>query len=67
MLTYFGLLLYAINQQETAIATATKARRAVMMRAIINPIIDTQMSSTRCAAGLTVNKKQTLIKYPINL
>lgn len=42
----FGRRRYAISQQETATATATKARRAVITRAIIRPTIDTQMSST---------------------
>lgn len=41
-----GLFLYAINQQETAMATATRARRAVMTRAIIKPILETQTSAS---------------------
>lgn len=49
----FGLLRYAINQHETATATATSDSSAVITNAMIRPIIDTQMSSTRWAAGCT--------------
>lgn len=49
-----GRLLYAINQQLTATATATKANSAVITSAIISPTIDTQMSSDRWADGETV-------------
>lgn len=44
-----------MSQHDTATATATSDSKAVMTNAIINPIIDTQMSSTRCAAGCTEN------------
>lgn len=49
-----------------ATATATKANNAVMINAMINPIIGTQMSSTRCADGLTVNtifKKNKALEF----
>ena len=49
-----GRLRYAISQQETAMATATRARRAVMTRATMNPILETQTSASddaeRCVA-----------------
>lgn len=45
--TYFGLLRYVKIQQDTAMATATRANKAVMIRAMMRPIIETQMSSTR--------------------
>ena len=41
-----GRRRYAISQQDTAMATATRASRAVMTRAIINPIFDTHTSSS---------------------
>jgi hypothetical protein len=43
-------------------ATATNANKAVIIRAMINPIIETQISSTRCADGLTAKKIKKLIK-----
>lgn len=46
-----GLFRYAINQQDTATATATKARRAVMTRAMMNPIIETHISSGGNVSG----------------
>lgn len=53
----FGRRLYAISQQDTATATATSAKSAVITRAIIKPIIDTHISSTLCAAALTKMNK----------
>lgn len=44
--TVFGWRLYAISQQDTAIATATRASSAVIINATMKPIIDTHMSST---------------------
>lgn len=42
----FGWRRYAISQHETAIATATSAKSAVITNAITKPTIETQMSST---------------------
>ena len=39
-------LLYAISQHETAMATATRARSAVMTSAMMRPILDTHTSSS---------------------
>lgn len=53
----FGRRLYAISQQETATATATRANKAVIIKAMINPIMETQMSSTPLCAFAAVNQK----------
>ena len=41
----FGWRLYAISQHETAIATATRAKSAVIMSEITKPAVDMQASS----------------------
>ena len=47
-----------MSQQETAMATATRARRAVMTRAMMNPILETQTSS------LPVYRDPTSVRAP---
>lgn len=42
----FGWRRYAISQHDTAIATATSAKSAVITSAITKPTVETQMSST---------------------
>lgn len=45
-----------MSQHDTATATATRASKAVITKAMIKPIIDTQMSSTRCMSGAEKKK-----------
>lgn len=64
-----GRRLYAINQHDTAMATATNANKAVNINEMMNPIMETQISSTCCRSGaennllLSLKKRSTGFKY----
>lgn len=61
----FGWRRYAISQHDTAIATATSAKSAVIINAMIKPTIETQISSTLCAEGAEMYGKDDLLPFII--